>query len=430
MQSIRNIDREEKYKIVIMAFFLLVSCFLTFYFHAILDRGTFFSHVFYIPIILASLWWKRKGLWVAIFLAVVLLLSRTYIRQDVLGSDDYFRALMFLIIAIVADTLSGYVERAEQALRNSEERYRTTFEHTGTAMSIVEEDSTLAFVNKTYEKLSGFNKEEIEGKKSWTEFVASEDIERLIRYHRERRKEGGKAPNVFEYAFINRYGERRNVLVNSELIPGTKKTISSILDNTEYKRIRMALKESEEKYRTIFENTGTSTFIIEEDTTISLMNSEFEKLSGYTKRQVEGKKSWTEFASDEDLPRMRTFHKLRRNGAANVPGNYEFKFIDKDDNVKDVFITIALIPGTKKSLASLMDLTDYKKAEKLAKLREKQLVQADKMATLGILSTGVAHEINNPNNFILLNGKMLSKVWNDVTPILNQYYENNTFYWL
>ena len=197
-------DREEKFKLIVMAFFLGLACFLTFYFHWVLEKGTFFSHIFYIPIILAALWWKKKGLWVAVFLSVVLLLSRASLRENVVGSDDYYRVLMFIIIAIVADTLSGYIERAEKALRESEERYRTTFEHTGTAMSIVEEDSTLSLVNKTYEKLCGYKKEEIEGKKSWTEFVASEDLERLIRYHHERRREGGSAPNVFEYCFINR----------------------------------------------------------------------------------------------------------------------------------------------------------------------------------------------------------------------------------
>ncbi len=54
-------------------------------------------------------------------------------------------------------------------------------------------------------------------------------------------------------------------------------------DRIDYK----ALRESEDKYRTIFETTGTATVIIEEDTTISLANKEFEKLSGYSKEEVE-----------------------------------------------------------------------------------------------------------------------------------------------
>ena len=47
------------------------------------------------------------------------------------------------------------------------------------------------------------------------------------------------------------------------------------------------------------------------------------------------------------------------------------------------------------------------------------------MASLGILNAGVAHEINNPNNFILLNGEILEKAWKDVSPILERYYAEN-----
>ena len=180
MISLKFKVNEEKYKILLMVIFLIAACLLTYYFHAVLNRGTVFSHIFYIPIILASLWWKRKGLIVAIFLAVLLTLSHIYIRVDVVTTDDYFRAIMFMIVAVVASMLSEHIEKTENALRESEEKYRTTFENTGTAMSIGEEDTTISMVNKMYEKLSGYSKEEIEGKKRWTEFVAKEDLEKMV----------------------------------------------------------------------------------------------------------------------------------------------------------------------------------------------------------------------------------------------------------
>ncbi|MBU8911816.1 MAG: cache domain-containing protein [Desulfobacterales bacterium] len=58
-------------------------------------------------------------------------------------------------------------------------------------------------------------------------------------------------------------------------------------------------------------------------------------------------------------------------------------------------------------------------------LREKQLLQADKMASLGILVAGVAHEINNPATSLMLNATNLKKAWQSFTPVLDEYYMEN-----
>jgi len=72
---------------------------------------------------------------------------------------------------------------------------------------------------------------------------------------------------------------------------------------------------------------------------------------------------------------------------------------------------------------TVRDFTEAKQSEELTKVQQRQLIQADKMATLGIMVSGVAHEINNPNNYILLNGKIVSRTWNDVLPVLEDYYK-------
>lgn len=148
----------------------------------------------------------------------------------------------------------------------------------------------------------------------------------------------------------------------SRLVPSVKRALREVEEKIELKRAEEALRDSEEKYRVVFENTGTATIIFEEDMTISLINKETEKLSGYSKEEVEGKKRWTEFVSKDDLEKMREHHIMRRVDPSSVPKNYEFRMIDRHGNVKNIFLTIDMIPGTKKSIASLLDITERRKS--------------------------------------------------------------------
>ncbi|MEW6574514.1 MAG: PAS domain S-box protein, partial [Bacillota bacterium] len=139
---------------------------------------------------------------------------------------------------------------------------------------------------------------------------------------------------------------------------------SEIIGNAfDRQRMEEALRESEDSYRTIFENTGTATVIIEKDTVISLVNAEFERLLGYSKEEVEGKKSWTEFVAKENLEKMKESHYLPRSNPQATPRCYEGQFMDRQGNIKDVIVTVAMLPGTKKSVASLLDITERKRAE-------------------------------------------------------------------
>ena len=121
------------------------------------------------------------------------------------------------------------------------------------------------------------------------------------------------------------------------------------------------LRDSEKLYRTIFETTGTAMAVLEDDTGISLVNTKFEELSGLPKHAIEGRRKWTEFVVKEDIGRMIAMHQRRLRNEEQVPNQYEFGFIRPDGEIRSIFLTINMIPGSKRYVASLMDITEWKK---------------------------------------------------------------------
>lgn len=121
-----------------------------------------------------------------------------------------------------------------------------------------------------------------------------------------------------------------------------------------------------ERYRYIFDSTEIPIMIVNEDMKISLINALFEAHTGYSRDDIEGKKSWAEFVVDEDLDRIKKYHSLRRIDPGAVPTGYELQFEDNWGNIKNAFASVSLIPGTKMSITSFFNITDAKHLEEVS----------------------------------------------------------------
>lgn len=266
-------------------------------------------------------------------------------------------------------------KQAELELQESEEKFRALFNNANDMITLHSldpgglpgqylevNDEACRRLNYTRNELLAMSPKDIVAPESASEIRKNVEMLRKNRHA------------TFEMVHLTKDGQRIPVEVSAHLFEFYGKTmvLALVRNITERKQIEEVLRESEERYRSLFENTGAATAIVEENTLISLVNGEFERLSGYTKGEIENKKSWTEFIVKEDLERMLAQHYLRREGGDDALRRYELGYIPKSGKVRQAILTIDLIPGTKQSIASLMDITDRKLIEEQLRQREQQ----------------------------------------------------------
>ncbi len=140
--------------------------------------------------------------------------------------------------------------------------------------------------------------------------------------------------------------------------------LEMFLDFTELHAIQQALQKSEERYKTLFMNTGNATILMAEDFTIILANQEFINLAKAPENESLIGRSCKDFFLPEEEKRIMAFQQLRSMGMTDsAPRSYEARFKDYSGYEHVISMTVATLPGTTVSICSMFDITDWKKAE-------------------------------------------------------------------
>ncbi|MBT8490721.1 MAG: PAS domain S-box protein, partial [Deltaproteobacteria bacterium] len=271
-------------------------------------------------------------------------------------------------------------KQMEDALRESEIKYRELVQSANSIIYRRDTEGNVTFFNEYAQGFFGYSEDEILGKNVVGTLVpevdsAGNDLTAMI-------ADISAAPDRYvinENENMRSDGERVWIAWTNKALRDENGAIQEILcigtDMTERRVMQGKLQESENWYRTLFETTGAGTVIIDEDTTLSLVNNEFETMTGYRKKELIGE-SWTKVIAGDDLERMKQYHDMRRTDPKAVPSNYECTLVDRHGAEKNILINVSMIPGTKKSIASFLDITEQRRLarELQESLREYRLL--------------------------------------------------------
>ncbi|RLB76488.1 MAG: hypothetical protein DRH24_17790 [Deltaproteobacteria bacterium] len=301
-------------------------------------------------------------------------------------------------------------KRAEDALRESEEKYRSltndVLDSSAIGVFLLDSDFRVVWVNQALERYFGLRRDEVVGK----------DKRQLIR---ERIADIFQDPEIFTEKVFNTYDDNTyienfecHVLANGEreerwlehwsqpirtgLYAGGR--VEHYSDITKQKQTETILQESEEKYRFLLENAGEAIFIAQ-DETLKFCNPATERLTGYSKEELSSI-SFVKFIHPEDREMvLERYQKRLRN--EKVETGYSFRFIDRNGMGHWVYITSTITSweGKPATLNFVNDISSQKNMEA-------QLRQAQKMEAVGTLAGGVAHDFNNLLTTIIGNAEL------------------------
>ena len=177
----------------------------------------------------------------------------------------------------------------------------------------------------------------------------------------------------------------------------------AILYAIERKQVEEALKESEEKYRTILENIEDAYYEVDIAGNFTFFNDSLCKISGYTKDELIGMNN-RQYMDQENAKKVyRAFNKVYNTGKPEK--GFDYKFIRKDGNKGHANASISLMKDAEGQRIGfrgiIWDITERKQTEEEKKKLQAQLQQAQKMEAIGTLAGGIAHDFNNILSLII-----------------------------
>jgi PAS domain S-box-containing protein len=288
--------------------------------------------------------------------------------------------------------------RTEQALKESEERYRIAIEHSNDGVTILQ-DLVHVYVNKKYAEIYGYDSPgKIVGKP--LQFAIHPDDREMVTRYATIRQQGGYAPSRYELRGMKKDGTVVHIEASATAITykGKKSLLVYLRDVTDRKNVEESLRKSEEKYRNIFENTMVGIFQSIPAGRYSNVNPALAKIHGFDSPEdmILGITNIGQQLYVKPEDRVRYMELLEKN---DMIRGYEAQLYRKDHSIVWIAMNVRAIRDENGAImyyeGFVEDITARKQDEEEKARLQAQFVQAQKMEAIGTLAGGIAHDFNN-----------------------------------
>jgi PAS domain S-box-containing protein/putative nucleotidyltransferase with HDIG domain len=275
-----------------------------------------------------------------------------------------------------SETAEAQRRQAEEALRESEERFRELWDHAPVAYHTLDPKGMITSINQTGAKMLGYAKEEMVGKPIFEFILPEQQAEAKKRF--QQKISGQKISRAESRIYVKKDGSKIYVTINDVLernrdgeVIGVRTTM---VDITKDREAEAALRTSEEHFRDLVKKAGVAILIDDKEGNLKYFNERYAEIFGYSMEEMKKQSIWSTVHPD-DAEKLRTYHMGRLQGK-DVPSRYEYKCVRKDGSVKYLEVDVVVLSEGERLIGThsyFWDITGRKQAEELLQKRNTQL---------------------------------------------------------
>jgi PAS domain S-box-containing protein len=366
---------------------------------------------------------------------VVLGVGWCLIDHTVLGAPEILKDLIFhiatagLLFWLIGHGIDA-LRRSESALRESEERLARIAETTASGIVVVDPDGRITFLNPTGAAMFGTRRSDVIGL-YWRQFLnrvtavdGSPIAEEELPFARIR--ETGEPVTDVEVV-VQPPGKPRVILsVNAApFLDRRGKVCGMVASFSDITERKMAQDMNLRKLSLAVEQSPVGIVLSDLSGRIEYVNPTFCALTGFAPAEMPGRHL-------ADLTRHSPSGVSARIRSAISEGRgWAGQFTDRRTTGEHCWVSASLTPNrnAEGALAGFLwimeDITERRTAEEEARRTQALLIHANRMAALGTVVSGVAHEINNPNNLVMFNAPIIAAAWKDLEPVMDEYHREH-----